>query len=59
MIKEAKNYLRDSGKSREAAALFLAKLLTRPDMDNELIDFLKWANQTLIDATDHYMVIII
>lgn len=56
MIKEAKNYLRDSGKSREAAALFLAKLLTRPDMDHELVEFLKWANQTLVDATDHYMV---
>ena len=56
MINEAKNYLRDSGKSREAAALFLAKLLTRPDLDNDLVEFMKWANQTLIDATDHYMV---
>lgn len=51
LISVCKMYLRDSGPSRNAAALCLSKLLTRPDMEaRHLSEFLIWAN-TVVTAS--------
>ena len=51
IISVCKTYLRDSGPARNAAALCLSKLLTRPDMEARHLDeFLTWAN-TVVSAS--------
>ena len=48
IISVCKLYLRDSGPVRNAAALCLSKLLTRPDMEaRHLTEFLVWANSVV------------
>ena len=48
IIAVCKMYLRDSGPVRNAAALCLSKLLTRPDMEaRHLTEFLVWANSVV------------
>ncbi|GBG28544.1 Tubulin-specific chaperone D [Hondaea fermentalgiana] len=48
-----KAFLNDSGATREAAAICLARLLTRPDMESvHLEGFLNWAADTLEDVSD-------
>ena len=48
LILVCKMYLRDSGPIRNAAALCLSKLLTRPDMEaRHLSEFLVWANSVV------------
>ena len=48
IVSVCKMYLRDSGPIRNAAALCLSKLLTRPDMEaRHLSEFLVWANSVV------------
>ena len=48
IISVCKMYLRDSGPVRNAAALCLSKLLTRPDMEaRHLTEYLVWANSVV------------
>mmetsp|Transcript_1258 Transcript_1258/g.3080 ORF Transcript_1258/g.3080 Transcript_1258/m.3080 type:complete len:1481 (+) Transcript_1258:335-4777(+) len=48
-----KTFLNDSGATREAAAICLARLLTRPDMESaHLESFLSWAADTLEEISD-------
>ena len=58
MIEEGKLGLSSAGKIRDASALFLAKLLTRPDLVNtELPNFLKWCVEKNEDSkTDQFLV---
>ncbi|KAL9650532.1 hypothetical protein ABK040_004751 [Willaertia magna] len=57
MIMAAKSQLAEPGKPRDAAAVFLSKLLTRPDMVKEhLHDFMKWAIETINqDSTSTFL----
>ena len=53
IISVCKMYLRDSGPARNAAALCLSKLLTRPDMEaRHLTEFLVWANSVVAASVD-------
>ncbi|CCI43796.1 unnamed protein product [Albugo candida] len=48
-----KEYLADPGVTKAAAALCLARLLSRPDTEkSHLLDFLIWANAELLKAAD-------
>nr|CCA27261.1 tubulinspecific chaperone D putative [Albugo laibachii Nc14] len=48
-----KGYLADPGVTKVAAALCLARLLSRPDTEQvHLVDFLTWANAELLRAAD-------
>lgn len=53
IISTAQSYLGDSGATRDAAAVCLSRLLTRPDMDSmHLRRFLGWAADVLSTASD-------
>jgi len=48
IVELCKSYLNDSGVTRHSAAICLAKLLTRPDMENIYLEsFLSWSCTTL------------
>ena len=52
LISTCQGYLADAGPVRDAAALCLAKLLTRPDTESSaLTDFLQWAASALAVCT--------
>jgi hypothetical protein len=56
MITEARNCLNDAGKVRDGAAVFLARILTRPDMTkHQLPEFLKWCTQELETSSDPFL----
>ncbi len=57
MIEEAKTDLHVSGKTRDAAAELLSRLLTRPDMESKFLKgFLEWATQSLAVSDDVFLV---
>ena len=51
MVSLCKHYLGDPGPTRDAAAVCLSKLLTRPDMEGKyLTEFLEWSNSVISGA---------
>lgn len=58
LIEKLKENLSESGKAREASSLLLSKLLTRPDLKEELISFFKWSveNMNSKDLEHNYLV---
>lgn len=58
MIEEGKTGLSSPGKIRDASAIFLARLLTRPDLVNsELPNFLSWCvEKNENPKTDQFLV---
>ena len=51
IIAVGKQYLCDAGPTAKAAAVCLARLLTRLDMeDSHLTDFMEWASAVIIDS---------
>ena len=51
MVSLCKHYLGDPGPTRDAAAVCLSKLLTRPDMEAKyLTEFLQWSNSVISGA---------
>lgn len=48
LLEAARSYLADTGKCRDAAALLIAQLLTRPDLKDACLgEFLSWSARTL------------
>ncbi len=55
IITASQSYLADSGPVRDAAALCLARLLTRPDMDSDrLSSVLVWCSSQLLRLADSF-----
>lgn len=50
VVNLCKKYLREAGKLRDAAALVLARTLTRPDFSSHLEDFLKWSVDIIVNS---------
>jgi len=48
MLEESKQQLSEPGKTRDSSAVFISRLLTRPDMAKQhLPDFIEWSIETL------------
>jgi len=59
MLSLAQQTLQDTAKTRDAAADFLSRLLTRPDMEHTHLDnFIVWARQGL-DSPDTFLVSVV
>eukprot|EP01114_Cavostelium_apophysatum_P022917 TRINITY_DN8458_c0_g1_i1.p1 TRINITY_DN8458_c0_g1~~TRINITY_DN8458_c0_g1_i1.p1 ORF type:complete len:441 (+),score=70.98 TRINITY_DN8458_c0_g1_i1:34-1323(+) len=58
IVSLGKSYLRDSGKTREAAAILLSRALTRPDFGlKQLPAFLAWCNEVITaEAKDTFLI---
>lgn len=57
MIEEACKCINDAGKIRDGASVFLARILTRPDMSKQqLPDFLTWSGNQLNPSADPFLV---
>eukprot|EP01080_Neovahlkampfia_damariscottae_P007950 gene7950-12417_t len=55
LLKITKNGLSEFGKVQEGCSIFLSRLLIRPDMKNELIDFIKWSINQVETTTENFL----
>jgi len=58
IVNLGKNYLKDAGKTKDAAAILLSRALTRPDFGlKQLPSFLSWCNEIIADtSSDTFLV---